>query len=179
MKEISRSFVGSSIVRKPLRGRGLLSGQALARNQTFGLPVFGREASFAASSFSRNENRDRRVVGPHQRRFHQQLSLQCVERRSSRSATADPSSGSVPDRRELRFGDRTLKKYPAQRAPNQTAILAAFEEEGWPSRIDDPLTGRCKDPKKRLGDAVYALKEAQDVIIFGSSPESVGESKVK
>ena len=40
--------------------------------------------------------------------------------------------------RELTFGKVLLKKFK-QPAENQELILQAFEEEGWPDRIDNPL----------------------------------------
>jgi hypothetical protein len=43
-----------------------------------------------------------------------------------------------PARRELRWGDRLVKRF-AVPALLQEVILAAFEEDGWPPRIDDPL----------------------------------------
>src|SRR5262249_44432444 len=42
------------------------------------------------------------------------------------------------DRRELWYGAVLCKRY-RRPAPNQEKILAAFEEDGWPGRIDDPL----------------------------------------
>ena len=38
----------------------------------------------------------------------------------------------------LSFGVRIVKRFP-RAARNQEIILSAFEEEGWPPRIDDPL----------------------------------------
>ena len=53
-----------------------------------------------------------------------------------------PDLAAIPkwlsDRRELRLGDLVVKTFK-QPAPNQEIILAAFEEEKWPVRIDDPL----------------------------------------
>ena len=42
------------------------------------------------------------------------------------------------ERRELSFKGKLVKRFRVP-AVNQECILAAFEEEGWPSRIDDPL----------------------------------------
>ena len=42
-------------------------------------------------------------------------------------------------RRELRLGSIVVKRF-RQPAPNQATILAAFEEDGWPPRIDNPLS---------------------------------------
>jgi hypothetical protein len=56
--------------------------------------------------------------------------------------TADCEPGPLPRwdeaRRQLRLGDRVVKCF-RQPAPNQEAVLCAFEEEGWPPHIDDPL----------------------------------------
>ena len=65
------------------------------------------------------------------------------------------------DRQELRLGDRVVKRFRAP-APNQERVLAAFEEEGWPVRIDDPLPPvGDQEPKKRLHDTIAALNNRQ------------------
>src|SRR5262249_19894178 len=46
------------------------------------------------------------------------------------------------DRRELRFHEILVKQFKLP-APNQEMVLAAFEEEDWPPRIDDPLPGNA------------------------------------
>jgi hypothetical protein len=64
-------------------------------------------------------------------------------------------------RRELRVG-ATLVKCFKQPAPYQEAILAAFEEEGWPLRIDDPLPPKPdRDPKRHLHDTINNLNRNQ------------------
>ncbi|MBW3538640.1 MAG: hypothetical protein KY476_00070 [Planctomycetes bacterium] len=61
------------------------------------------------------------------------------------------------ERRELRLGSAVVKQF-LRPAPNQTLILDAFEEEGWPRRIDDPLPPReGVDPRTRLHDAIKHL----------------------
>lgn len=75
-----------------------------------------------------------------------------------RTAVARPG---VPvwdrDRQELRLGEVLIKRFKAP-APNQEAVLAAFQEEGWPVRIDDPISPkRDQDPKRRLHDTINAL----------------------
>lgn len=60
-------------------------------------------------------------------------------------------------RRELRLGAVVVKrfKWPAS---NQEQILRAFQEEGWPSQIDDPLPPDSKIcPKRRLHDTIKCL----------------------
>jgi hypothetical protein len=66
------------------------------------------------------------------------------------------------DRRELLLGGRLVKRF-RQRAPVQETILAAFEEEGWPPAVLDPLTPQPGlDPKQRLHSAINALNRAQN-----------------
>ncbi len=65
------------------------------------------------------------------------------------------------DRQELRLGYVVVKRFRVP-APNQVMILAAFQEEGWPARVDDPLPPRCAtDPKRRLHDTVNSLNRSQ------------------
>jgi hypothetical protein len=64
-------------------------------------------------------------------------------------------------RRELSLKGAVVKRFrvPAQ---NQEVILGAFEEEGWPDHIDDPLPGsRDIDPVTRLHDAINRLNGCQ------------------
>ena len=59
--------------------------------------------------------------------------------------------------RTLRWKDFLVKRYRVP-AINQERILTALQEEGWPSRIDDPLPpAREIDPKARLHDAIKGL----------------------
>ena len=44
-----------------------------------------------------------------------------------------------------------------QPAKNQQALLVAFQEEGWPEYLYDPLPGSRVNAVKRLQDAVFAL----------------------
>jgi hypothetical protein len=60
-------------------------------------------------------------------------------------------------RRELCWGSSIVKRF-RQPARNQETILAAFHEEGWPARIDDPLSGRKdRDAQERLHGAIKKL----------------------
>lgn len=64
-------------------------------------------------------------------------------------------------RRELRLGEIVIKrfKWPAE---NQTSILDAFENLGWPKKISDPLPEDSKVcPKRRLHDAIKCLNRKQ------------------
>lgn len=65
------------------------------------------------------------------------------------------------ERRELTYAGRIVKRYRCP-APRQIAILAAFEEEGWPYAIDDPLPPKPEIViKDRLKDAVRQLNRNQ------------------
>ena len=44
----------------------------------------------------------------------------------------------IAEARELWLGDRLVKRF-RRSATAQEIVLAAFEEEGWPRHIDDPL----------------------------------------
>jgi len=81
------------------------------------------------------------------------------------TGSAGASRGLTPswdrDRRELRLGGALIKRFKTT-APNQEAIIAAFEEEGWPPRIDDPIPPQFgQDPKCRLHDTINALNRNQ------------------
>jgi hypothetical protein len=64
-------------------------------------------------------------------------------------------------RRELTLDGRLVKQFRVP-ARNQATILAAFEEEGWPDHIDDPLpmSGDI-NPPTRLHDAINRLNGCQ------------------
>lgn len=65
------------------------------------------------------------------------------------------------ERQELRVGDEVVKQFKVP-AANQERILAAFEEDGWPVRIDDPLPPALEqDPKRRLHDTINSLNRNQ------------------
>lgn len=65
------------------------------------------------------------------------------------------------DRQELRWRDAVVKQFKVP-APNQELILAAFQEDGWPVRIDDPLPPHPElDPKRRLHDTINSLNRSQ------------------
>ncbi len=64
-------------------------------------------------------------------------------------------------RRELWFRGQLVKRFRVP-AANQTIILDAFEVDGWPPRIDDPLPGVTGIvAKRRLHDTIKALNHKQ------------------
>lgn len=65
------------------------------------------------------------------------------------------------DRRELRFRGQIVKQFRVP-AANQELILTAFEEEGWPPFIDDPLPRHGHDePTRRLQATIKSLNRRQ------------------
>jgi hypothetical protein len=77
------------------------------------------------------------------------------------AAGADARPQWDADRQELRLGGLVVKQYKVP-APNQEMILAAFEEEGWPHRIDDPIPPVYdSEPKRRLHDTINSLNRSQ------------------
>ncbi len=63
--------------------------------------------------------------------------------------------------RQLWWGNALVKEFHVP-AANQERVLAALQEEGWPTRIDDPLPPeRSVDPKSRLHDTIKALNRHQ------------------
>ncbi|REJ67841.1 MAG: hypothetical protein DWQ31_10140 [Planctomycetota bacterium] len=65
------------------------------------------------------------------------------------------------DRRELRLMGALIKQFRLP-SPNQETVLQAFEEEGWPTRVDDPLPPVSDiDPKRRLHDTIKSLNRHQ------------------
>jgi len=62
---------------------------------------------------------------------------------------------------ELRWGAKLVKQF-REPARNQELILAAFDEEGWPSHMDDPLPNNSNsDSKERLHDTIKRLNRHQ------------------
>ena len=75
----------------------------------------------------------------------------------------------------LSFGARIVKRFP-RAARNQEIILSAFEEEGWPPRIDDPLPpSRNVEPKRRLHDTIKWLNRDQEARVLAFLGDGTGE----
>ena len=74
-----------------------------------------------------------------------------------------------PWRHELRLGNQLIKQFK-HRSPNQEIILAAFQEEGWPVSVRDPLHPLQEvDSKRRLNDTIKSLNHhhhVQELIRF-------------
>jgi hypothetical protein len=77
--------------------------------------------------------------------------------------------------RTLYVGSLVVKEYRV-RSPNQEAVLAAFEEEGWPHYIDDPLSPAGEQsPKQRLRDTIKCLNANQKNRILRFRGDGTGE----
>ena len=82
------------------------------------------------------------------------------------------------ERRALLLGGRIVKRYRVP-SPNQEAILAAFQEEGWPHHIDDPLSplpDQC--PKERLHSTIKYLNASQANRLIRFRGDGTGEGIV-
>lgn len=80
-----------------------------------------------------------------------------------------------PLRRELRMGGKLVKQFKLP-SPNQERVLIAFEEEGWPPRIDDPLSRNgCPDHKRRLHDTIKSLNRHQKHRLIRIKGDGTGE----
>lgn len=92
---------------------------------------------------------------------------------------ACPPSKSVPtwdaQRHELTLDGRLIKRFRWP-ATNQEVVLTAFEEDAWPSRIDDPLPGSDDlEPKRRLSDTIKCLNRNQCVQLLRFRGDGTGE----
>jgi hypothetical protein len=63
--------------------------------------------------------------------------------------------------RTLSWQGQVVKEFRVP-ADNQELILAAFQEQDWPPRIDDPLPrSKGRDPKVCLRDTIRGLNKRQ------------------
>lgn len=95
---------------------------------------------------------------------------------NSTSTSTEPGCPVWDDQRhELKVGGVIVKRFK-WRASNQEAILAAFQEDGWPARIDDPLSPLPEtDPKRRLSDTIKCLNRKQVAPLLRFSGDGTGE----
>jgi hypothetical protein len=78
------------------------------------------------------------------------------------------------DSRVLYVAQRVVKEFRV-RSPNQESVLAAFEEEGWPRYIDDPLSPSEQCPKHRLRDTIKGLNANQKNRLIRFRGDGTGE----
>lgn len=78
-------------------------------------------------------------------------------------------------RRELRLGDAVVKRFRVP-AANQELVLQAFEEEGWPHSIDDPLPPVLDmDCQQRLRATIKSLNRSQQTSLMRFHANGGGE----
>lgn len=78
-------------------------------------------------------------------------------------------------RRELSVDGQMVKRF-RQPAPNQEAVLTAFEEEGWPPRIYDPLSPQAGlDQKRRLHETIKTLNRRRLARVIRFCGDGTGE----
>lgn len=83
-----------------------------------------------------------------------------------------------PEVRLLHFDGQLVKRFKWP-AVNQEAILCAFQEEGWPDRIDDPLPPqRQQDSKRRLADTIKCLNRKQINSLIHFRGDGTGEGVI-
>jgi hypothetical protein len=97
-----------------------------------------------------------------------------------RGADARPSRDFIPlwdrDNRTLSFGGQIVRRY-GRSSPNQEAVLQAFEEQGWPYRIDDPLPYSAEvAPKPRLHDTIRWLNLKHECRLLRFLGDGTGEA---
>ena len=80
--------------------------------------------------------------------------------------------------RELRAGQTLVKRFRLK-APAQEVVLAAFEEDGWPQRIDDPLAPQpFSESKRRLRSTIQSLNRFQEEPMIRFRADGSGEGIV-
>lgn len=104
------------------------------------------------------------------------------------AANAQPAAGSFdppsvlpevpcwdPDRKELTFRGVLIKRFRLP-SPNQETVLMAFQEDGWPVRIDDPLPPSYQtSTKSRLHDTIKNLNRHQKTPLIRFCGDGTGE----
>jgi len=79
------------------------------------------------------------------------------------------------DRRQFRLGALIIKEFKLP-AVNQETVLTAFEEEGWPPFIDDPLPPLAGiEPKRRLHDTIKNLNRHQKAHVVRFMGDGTGQ----
>ena len=80
--------------------------------------------------------------------------------------------------RVLCFDGQIVKRFKWH-AMNQETVLAAFEKEGWPARIDDPLPPQPEqDSKRRLSDTIKCLNRKQQNPLIHFRGDGTGEGVI-
>jgi hypothetical protein len=150
-----------SLLSNPSRGRGD-TGQSVVAREAFGPATFGPGWDEAADS---NQASQYSPAGP-------------GRANKGRPEQLRPRPQWNPHSHELRIDGMLVKRFKWP-AVNQEMILAAFEEEGWPRRIDDPLPPQPEqDSKRRLHDTIKCLNRNQSHCLLHFRGDGTGEGIV-
>jgi hypothetical protein len=77
--------------------------------------------------------------------------------------------------RTFLVGERLIKRFRVP-SPNQEAVLDAFQEEGWPASIVDPLPPvGDQQPKSRLRDTIKCLNNNQVATLIRFRGDGTGQ----
>ena len=72
-------------------------------------------------------------------------------------------------------GEHVVKQFRVP-SPNQEAILDAFQEEGWPTFVDDPLSPvPGQSAKRRLRDTIKGLNANQAAAVIRFHGDGTGQ----
>lgn len=83
-----------------------------------------------------------------------------------------------PETHKLLLGGAIVKQFKCP-AFNQETVLNAFQEEGWPDRIDDPLVPHPdQNSKRRLADTIKCLNRKQRKKLITFRGDGSGEGIV-
>jgi hypothetical protein len=106
--------------------------------------------------------------------FLRQTHAESTNGESLNGTAVKPTWDSV--RRELRVGTVVVKRF-RQPAPNQEQILEAFEEDGWPPRIYDPLwPAPEQDGTRRLHSTISNLNRGLEPALIRFTGGGDGQS---
>ena len=95
--------------------------------------------------------------------------------RAAQNAGSPASPRWDDENRILYLAGQVVKRF-TRRSPNQEMVLAAFEEEGWPARIDDPLPPTPDvSSMRRLHDTIKWLNRNHDIRLLHFSGDGTGE----
>ncbi|MFV1963866.1 MAG: hypothetical protein ACC628_00475 [Pirellulaceae bacterium] len=120
-----------------------------------------RLAQEVVHQFGANRGKNGRMAAPAERQGsnHRRLETASGFRFHAVTQVSTPTWDGA--RHQLRVGSTIVKEFKLP-SPNQETILAAFEEEGWPPRVDDPLPVHPElDPRRRLHDTIKSLNRNQ------------------
>ncbi len=99
--------------------------------------------------------------------------------RRERPQSRRPRAACVPlwdrDRRILRMDGCVVKQFRTP-SPSQEVVLTAFEEQGWPAAIDDPLPPHPgHDAKRRLRSTIQNLNADQETPLLHFRSDGAGQ----